>query len=137
MNSYLHKKLIKWVNENFNTDMNPNASDQNNQTHGYGAAHMVGGHYAPMIKDVNGEDLKKKFNGVNNLKDLKAQADNYLGDIKAIITSCEGKDATAANYSKLVDLLKKPEIISVIEHIKDELHLKEQEQDQYAQPIKQ
>lgn len=133
-NIFVKRKLNDWVNENMgepsfnemggNTDkMSSNANNS-----------FTGGSlpFSNTINDINGEDLKKSYGGVTKLKDLKQQADDYIRDIKASITDCESKEATASSYSKLIDLLGKPEIISVLEHMREELKLKEQDKKQYA-----
>jgi len=134
MNSFLHKQLIKWVNENFGEGQ-PNEFGSNTDKMSSNANNTFTGGNLPFSnikQDISGEDLKKSYGGVTKLKDLKQQADDYIRDIKTSITNCESKDATAKNYSELIDLLKNPEISSVLSHIQDELRLKEQEEGVYA-----
>jgi hypothetical protein len=94
----------------------------------YAGSVKMGGNNMPVSQDIAGEDLKNKTGGVSNLKDLKQVVDNYLRDIKSAVEDCLTDEATNSSFSKLLDLMQKPEILAKLEHIREELSLAKQNQ---------
>lgn len=133
MDRYHKRKLIQWVNENFGNQQgvpynNTTASAQNTSTMNSNANHTPTNSlpFTNNVQDIAGEELKNKFRGLNSLKELKGLVDDYLNDIKTATSDALSKEAVGSSYTKLLDLMQKPEILSAIEHIKQELELKKQ-----------
>lgn len=119
-------KLYKWVMETFDVD-GTTASVNGTSSFGntpFGGFDKMSG--TPV--NQNSEDLKKKMGGVSKVKDLKQVVDNYLRDIKTAVEDCLTDEATDSSYSKLLDLMQKPEVLAKIEHIREELSLAKQNQ---------
>jgi hypothetical protein len=130
-------KLYHWVNENFSDNsssapsMNQNASNTSGNNLPYAGADFTGGQGVPVKNDIAGEKLKNSFNGISTFAELKNKADTVLNDIKVAIEDCISKDANHSSYAKVLDLLQKPEILSILEHIRLEISIKEQDKGQY------
>jgi hypothetical protein len=130
-------KLYHWVNENFSDNsssapsMNQNASNTPGNNLPYAGADFTGGQGVPVKNDIAEEKLKNSFNGITTFAELKNKADTVLGDIKSAIEDCTSEEATNASYAKVLDLIQKPEILSILEHIRQEISLKEQEKGKY------
>jgi hypothetical protein len=121
--------MQKWLVENFG---DPSSNELSGNTNGMtsNANHTFTGGSLPFsnnTQDIAGENLKKPSGGVNNLKDLKYQVDRYLTDIKTTINDCLSREASVDSYTKLLDIIQKPEVLSNIEHLKQEIKLKEQD----------
>lgn len=134
MNSY-KSKLYRWVFESFGDDFSNSSANINNTTSKsntpYAGMDITGNQNMPVKQDIAGEELKKKYDGMASIKELKEKTDVCLRNIKTAIDDCLSKTATASSYTKILDLIQKPETLSILEHIKQELTSKQQEQDQY------
>jgi len=132
-------KLYHWVNENFSDNsssapaMSQNASNTNASGNKlpYAGADFTGGRGVPVKNDIAGEELKNKYNGISTLKELKNKADTILIEIGSAVRDCISKEATTSCYVKLLNLIQKPETLSILEHLRQEIDLKEQQQKQY------
>lgn len=135
MNKSYKSKLYKWVFESFGDDFSNSTSNINNTTSSsntpYAGMDITGGQKMPTKQDIAGEELKNKFNGVSTVKELKEKTDDCLRNIKTAIEDCLSKEATPSCYNKVLDLIQKPETLSFLEHIKQELELQQQKKDQY------
>jgi hypothetical protein len=128
-NSYVRKKMQKWLVENFG-DSSSNALAGNTSGMSSNANHTFTGGSLPFAgnlkQDIAGEDLKQPSGGVTKLKELKDQVNRYISDIKATCIDCLSREASVDSYTKILDVIQKPEVLSAIEHLKQELNKKQQ-----------
>lgn len=132
-------KLYYWVYENFSDSsssapaMSQNANNTNASGNSlpYAGADFTGGQGTPVKNDIAEEKLKNSYNGISTFSELKNKADTILGEIKAAIDDCTTKEATTASFAKVLDFIQKPETLSILEHIRQELNLREQNREKY------
>lgn len=135
MHKTYKSKLYHWVFENFNDDFSNSSLNVNNTPSSsntpYAGTDFTGGQKMPVKQDIAGEELKNKYNGISNFKELKEKADDCLRNIKTSIDDCLSKEATPSSFTKILDLIQRPETLSLLEHIKQELNLKQQDEGKY------
>lgn len=120
-------KLYHWVMENFETapQMDSNASNTPGNKLPYaGADYMAGG--MPVKQDIAGEELKNSIRGITTFSELKQKIDLIIKDMRAAGENCTSKDATAECFTAFLDKIQNPESLGLIEHMKQELNIKNQ-----------
>ncbi len=133
MDKYHKRRLLQWVNENWGSDAgvpvnNTPGGPKDTNTMVSNASNNTSNpqSFLNVRNDIAGEELKNKYRGLNSLKELKSLVNDYINDIKVAASDAVSKEAAISSYTKLLDLIQKPEILSAIEHIKQELELKGQ-----------
>lgn len=132
-------KLYHWVLENFSDSSAsaPQMSSNANNTYAsgnnlpYAGADFTGGQNTPVKNHIAGEELKHKYNGISKFSELKEKANIAIKDIKTAAEDCLKKDCTTESFVALLDLLQKPEVLSVLEHMRQEIKLREQDAGKY------
>jgi hypothetical protein len=137
MNKTYKSKLYHWVFENFsssdtgsNPQMTTDTSTVTNQSLPHAGENFKGSGNVGSNK-VGEEELKSKFNGITTFKELKEKTDSYLNEIKYAIEQCLKKEATAESFISLLGVLQKPEVLAILEHMKQEVSSRTQDMSQY------
>jgi hypothetical protein len=129
-------KLFHWVFESFPTDASSNAQPMNpnaNNTYAsgnnlpYAGADFTGGQATPLKNDIAEEKLKTPFKGITTFSELKEKTDTILIEMNACVKECSSKDATASSYKDLIKLIQEPEVLAILEHIRQETENVQQE----------
>jgi hypothetical protein len=135
MSNQYKSKLYKWVFESFGDDFSNSSLNVNNTTSSsntpYAGMDITGGQKMPVKQDIAGEELQNKYNGISNIKDLKGKADDCLRNIKVAIDDCLSRESTPSSYNKVLSIIQNPETLAVLEHIKQELNVRQQEEGKY------
>lgn len=133
MDRYCKRRLLSWVNENFgnesgvpynNTPAGAQSTDKMSSN-----ANNTGINSLPFtnnVQDIGSENLKQSYKGITSLKELKSLVKDYLNDIVIAAKDAMSDGAAVSAYTKISDLLQKPEISSAIDHIAQEMKLKQQ-----------
>lgn len=131
----LYKRRLKtWVNENFgneagvpynNTPSGPSATDKMSSNANHTPTNPMP--FSNNVQDIaNEEKLKNSHQGITSVKELKQLVRDYLTDVTAAAKDAMSDGAAVSAYTKMADLLQKPEIYSAIDHLAQELKLKQQ-----------
>lgn len=137
MKATYKSKLYHWVLENFPSSdtgstpqMTTDTSTVTNQSLPHSAENFKGNNNS-QSNNAGEEELKNKLNGITTFKELKEKTSSYLTELKYAIDQCLKKEATAGSFSQLLEILQKPEVLAILEHIKQEINSREQISSQY------
>jgi len=135
MEKYQKSKLYQWVTESFGDDSSGTTFNVNDTSRGmnsqFAGVDKTGGQNIPVKQDIAGEELKHKFGGINSFKELKHKADSAAKDIRTSADDCLKKECTVESYVNLLDVIQNPEVLSTLEHMRQEFKLRELESDKY------
>jgi hypothetical protein len=138
MKTAYKSKLYHWVLENFPSGDNSSSTAQmttdtstvTNQSLPHSAENFKGNSNIGSSKSGE-EELKTKFNGITTFKELKEKTDSYLTELKYAIEQCLKKEATVDSFVGLLDILQKPEVLGILEHMRQELNSRGRDMSQY------